>query len=246
MEALHIGYFEAAVAGLLSFASPCVLPLVVPYLAWVGGIAMPGASDADTPGRLPRGALGNAVAFVLGFVLLFIALGVTATAVGRTLAQYPEGAAAIAGAVLILLGLHVARVLPIRALAFEARIHAALRPGGPVGAFVAGVAFAFGWSPCVGPVLATILTLAGTRESLAEGAGLLAVYGAAMGAPFLLGAVFTAPFLRLVRRVQPHRRFLELATGGLVVATGLLIMTGTFWQIGYWMLQVFPFLAWLG
>src|SRR5206468_2957699 len=143
MEALHIGYFEAAVAGLLSFASPCVLPLVVPYLAWVGGIAMPGASDADTPGRLPRGALGN------------------------------------------------------------------------------GVAFAFGWSPCVGPVLATILTLAGTRESLAEGAGLLAVYGAAMGAPFLLGAVFTAPFLRLVRRVQPHRRFLELATGGLVVATGL-------------------------
>ena len=229
MNEFEIGALEAAGAGLLSFLSPCVLPLVVPYLAWIGG--------GDRRVRLVRAA-----SFVLGFVVMFTIFGLTVTAAGRWLTDYRTLAAAAAGGVLAVVGLHVLGVFRLPMLDRDARFHALPHVTSVAGAFVVGLAFAFGWSPCIGPILAAILALAADRGSAADGAALLAVYGLGMGVPFLTAAAFSDAFLRLAQRLAPHGRLIERVAGVLVIATGVSIMTGQFWKVGLWMLQAFP--AW--
>ena len=177
---------------------------------------------------------------------MFVALGVAAALVGSWVAAWQRPASVVAGAVLIVLGLHVARVVRIPAFDLEARFRPGVRPTGPIGAYVVGVAFAFGWSPCVGPILAAILALAGAGESLARGATLLGVYGLGMGVPFLFGAALTGSFRQLAGRARRHLRAIEWTSAGLIIATGVLIMAGQFWRIGLWMIEVLPVFARLG
>ena len=236
MDAVDVGLVQAVLAGLVSFLSPCVLPLAIPYLAWIGATGVNGRG----PALLLTGA------FVAGFVSMFVGLGMAASLVGGWLGHWERPASVVAGAVLIVLGLHVARVVRIPAFDMEARLHPGARPAGPIGAYVVGVAFAFGWSPCIGPILAAILALAGAERSVTRGATLLFVYGASMGAPFLLGAALTGTFTRWASRAQRHVRAVELVSAGLIVGTGVLVMAGQFWRIGLWMIEAFPLFARFG
>ena len=247
MDALDVGLFSAVLAGLISFASPCVLPLALPYLAWIGAISFGDPAVAPHASAFSRRtALALTGAFVAGFVSMFVVLGMAASVVGHWIAAWQQPAAVLAGVVLIVLGLHVARVVRIPVFDLEARFRPGARPTGPIGAYVVGIAFAFGWSPCVGPILAAILGLAGAQESLARGATLLGAYGLGMGVPFLFGAALTGSFRRLAGHARRHMRVIEWASAGLIIVTGALIMAGQFWRIGLWMIETFPVFARLG
>lgn len=234
---LDVGIPGAFLAGLLSFLSPCVLPLVPGYLAFIGGTSV----EAETPRPLLP-----AVAFVLGFVLVFVAFGATASAVSRLLVQHGDMLGKIAGALIIAFGLHVAGLVRIPFLYYEARVHAERRPAGLAGAFVLGLAFAFGWTPCVGPVLASILLVAGAGATLSSGVALLGAYGAGMGLPFLLAAAAARPFAAFLLRFRRYVRAVELAMGGLLVATGALIFAGSMPEVGQWLLETIPALGRIG
>lgn len=243
----RIGYGGAVLAGMLSFLSPCVLPLVVPYLGFLGGVtlrAAPGGAVATAPDRAR--VLLAALSFVLGFATVFTLMGATASALSQLLADYLDRLALVAGAVLILFGLHVAGVLRLGVLDYERRFHQAEKPVSLLGAYVVGLAFAFGWTPCVGPVLAGILTIAAAGDGVAEGALLLFAYALGIGIPFLLAAAFVTPFLRFAARFRRHHRMFEILAGGLLVVTGALVLTGSFQGIGGWMLDRWPGLGHLG
>jgi cytochrome c-type biogenesis protein len=234
LETLDIGLLEAAGAGLLSFLSPCVLPLVIPYLAYVGGVELSGKHSVSRPR-----ALLNAIGFVLGFASMFVLFGASAGLVGALIAEYHRVLAVAAGGMLVFLGLQIAGVVRLPWLAQERRLYTSRAAVRPTEAFVVGVAFAFGWSPCIGPVLAAVLTLAVTRGSLAYGILLLGVYGLAMAAPFLLGAIFVAPLEALSRRISAHVVIRVMA--GLIIVMGMMLMTDSFWRIGTLMIRAFPF-----
>jgi cytochrome c-type biogenesis protein len=235
-----IGLGGAVLAGLLSFVSPCVLPLVPPYLAWLAGVSFDElrAEDADAAKR--RRIIMSAFAFVLGFSTVFIALGATASVVGQSIAQYFDSLAVIAGILIIIMGLHFLGVFRISMLYREARVQVARKPAGLVGAYVIGLAFAFGWTPCVGPVLAAILFIAGSEGTAARGAVLLAAYSVGIGIPFLLAAAFASRFLTWTARFKRHMATVEKAMGGLLVVTGILFMTGQMSAISFWLLETFP------
>jgi cytochrome c-type biogenesis protein len=244
---MEVGHAAAVLGGALSFLSPCVLPLIIPYLGFLGGVtlrAAPGGVVAEVPAR--GRVLLAALFFVLGFATVFTALGATASAVSQLLQEHLETAALVAGAVLVLFGLHVMGVLRLGLLNREARFQTAARPVSPAGAYVVGLAFAFGWTPCVGPILAGILTIAASRGGALEGATLLFAYAMGIGIPFLLAAAFATPFLGFVQRFRRHFRKVEIALGLLLIATGLLVMTGGFQEIGAWMIERWPELGRFG
>jgi cytochrome c-type biogenesis protein len=244
---VDVGYLAALTGGTLSFLSPCVLPLIIPYLGFLGGVtlrAAPGGPVAEVPDRMR--VIAAALFFVLGFATVFTALGATASAVSQLLQDHLETAAIIAGAVLIAFGLHFAGVLRLSFLNVEKRFETRTRPVSAAGAYVVGLAFAFGWTPCVGPILAGILTIAASRGSAIEGASLLFVYALGIGIPFLLAAAFVTPFLRFVQHFRRHFRKVEIAVGVLLVGTGVMVMTGTFQEIGTWMLDRWPELGRFG
>ncbi|MCZ8149445.1 MAG: cytochrome c biogenesis protein CcdA [Roseomonas sp.] len=237
----------ALLAGLLSFVSPCVLPLVVPYLGFIGGVTLHAGADGAIEARGERGrVMRAAVAFVLGFATVFTALGATATTISGLLADHLDTLALVAGGALVLLGLSFAGLFRIPLLQREARYQVERRPVSFIGAYGVGLAFAFGWSPCVGPVLAGILTVAAAQQGAAQGALLLFVYALGIGIPFLLAAAFATRFIGLAKRLRPWMRGVELAIGGLLVVTGILLMTGRFAMIGAWLLDTFPVLGRLG
>jgi cytochrome c-type biogenesis protein len=242
---LDVGYVAAAVAGLLSFASPCVLPLIPPYLCFLGGVTLEQISGAAPKNETGRRVILAALAFVLGFTTVFVALGASATAVSQALAASSGWLSKIAGVVIILFGLHFLGLLRIGLLNRELRAYPQ-RPVGLLGAYTVGLAFAFGWTPCIGPVLATILTIAAARESALEGAALLGVYALGIGVPFLLAALFVRPFLAALRRGARHLHRVEQAMGVLLVVTGSLMLAGSFADIGFWLQQAFPALGRLG
>jgi cytochrome c-type biogenesis protein len=243
-ELFDVTFAGALLAGLLSFASPCVLPLVPAYLCFLGGVSFDRLTDGREP---PVGRVfAAAAAFVLGFSAVFVAMGASSSALGALIADNLRWLSMAAGAVIVVLGLHYMGVLRLGFLDVEKRLHVASRPAGLAGAFVIGLAFAFGWTPCVGPILATILLLAAGGDSVGYGTGLLATYAAGLGVPFLVAAVAVGPFLRFMRRFKRHMRAVELAIGGLLVATGLLILTGRLSEIANWMLQTFPILGRVG
>ncbi|WP_422368557.1 cytochrome c biogenesis CcdA family protein [Pelagibius sp.] len=243
--AFDVSLGGAFIAGLLSFLSPCVLPLVPPYLCFIGGISMEEVAEGTAAGAGRRVAFA-ALSFVLGFMTVFVALGASASMVGQLVAEYLDLLSYVAGAIIIVMGLHFLGALRIPLLYREARFHTSARPAGMLGAYVVGLAFAFGWTPCVGPVLAAILFMAGSEESVGQGAGLLTAYGLGIGIPFLLAAVFAGQFLGFAKRFRRHVASVEKAMGGLLVATGILFVTGSMSTLSYWLLETFPALGTIG
>lgn len=227
-------------AGVLSFLSPCVLPLVPGYLSFVSGVNF-AAARADGGAQVAHNrttVMVNSLAFVLGFSTVFIVLGASATFIGAFLLAYQQILAKAAGVLLILFGIHMTGLVPIKALYQEKRFHVVNKPLGLIGAYVVGCAFAFGWTPCIGPILAGILTVAGSQDSVGQGILLLAAYSAGLGVPFLLAALGISQFFTFFDKFKHHLRKVEIASGLLLVAVGVLIFSDKLSAMAGW----FPFL----
>jgi cytochrome c-type biogenesis protein len=238
-----IGFLTAFAAGVVSFLSPCVLPLVPGYVSFVAGSSLEDLRDGAAP-RVQ--SLMLAGTFVLGFTAVFVALGASATALGNLLLSYKLQLGVIAGVVVILFGLHLLGLTPLRLMNQEARFHIETSGGRAFGAFLLGLAFAFGWTPCIGPVLGAILTLSASTADVAKGSLLLTVYSLGLGLPFLLAALFTGTLLVRLKALGRAGRSLQRVAGGLLVAMGVLMVTGQLEVMAYWLLETFPALANIG
>jgi cytochrome c-type biogenesis protein len=216
----------AFLAGLVSFLSPCVLPLVPGYVSLISGVGVEQLKTQES--QLLRKVMLNSVAFILGFSVVFITLGAVATEVSQMLSRYRSTLAQIAGVVIILFGLHLTGVFKIKALYTDARLHSVKGGSTAWGAFVIGFAFAFGWTPCVGPVLTVILTFAAAQDSITKGIFLLAIYSLGLAVPFLLTALGVERFLKFYSRFRAHMHAIEVASGVLLVALGVLLVLGRF------------------
>ena len=245
---MEIGILTAFVGGIISFLSPCVLPLVPPYLAYLGGTTLDRISgeEAEVDPRLARYVFISACFFVLGLATVFVALGMTASALGQVLLQNKVLLAQISGAIIVVLGLHFLRLFRIPILDREVRFDGPARAGGLGTSYVIGVAFAFGWTPCIGPILGTILALAAQEETILSGTTLLAVYSLGLGVPFLIAAAFIGPFLRWARAFRRHMGLVEKAMGALLVVVGGMMITGQFERMAWWLLETFPVLGTIG
>ncbi len=241
-----VSLWGAFFAGLLSFLSPCILPLVPPYLCFLAGASLDELTRGEEAAVSLRRALPRALAFVIGFATVFVILGASASMVGKLLADQVGWMTRVAGLVIIAFGLHFLRVLRIPILYREARVQVEARPAGLAGAYLVGLAFAFGWTPCVGPVLASILFVAGAEDTAARGAVLLGAYAAGIGGPFLLAAAFLPTFLRLLKRARHWIGRVEKVMGAVLVAMGVLILTGSMPAVGAWLLETFPALGRVG
>jgi len=235
--------FVALVAGLLSFLSPCVLPIVPPYLAYMGGISM---NEMTSDTGTHRKAILPALSFVLGLSTVFLLLGFTASVFGLFFLQNQELFSKISGVVVIIFGLHFLGIFRIKFLDRDMRLDAGDKGGSTFGAYVLGLAFAFGWTPCIGPQLGAILSLAASEASVARGTALLAVYAAGLGIPFILAAVFIQRSMGLMNRMKRHMGVIEKSMGALLILVGLALVTGAFSTFSWWLLEAFPALAVLG
>jgi cytochrome c-type biogenesis protein len=245
--AVDVGYLSAIAAGAVSFLSPCVLPLVPPYLCYMAGVSVEDFRAEQASNANARRALTAAsVAFVLGFSTVFVALGAGASTVGQLLRAWQEPLAIAAGILIILMGLNFLGVVRIPLLSREARFQAQAKPASALAAYVMGLAFAFGWTPCIGPVLGPILTLAGGRETVGEGALLLAAYSLGLGIPFLIAALFSGAFMRFLSRFRVHLGRMEKAIGAMLVLAGIFFVSGGVQTTAYWLLETFPALGQLG
>jgi cytochrome c-type biogenesis protein len=227
VDGAPVSFTLAFAAGVASFLSPCVLPVVPGYVSFVTGVTLDVREPADVR-RMRRRAAENAALFVLGFSLLFIALGATATALGTALRRALPLMQQVGGAIIVLFGLSMLGVLRVPLLMQERRVQLAAKPAGRLGSIAAGVAFGAGWTPCIGPVLATILLYAGVNETLLRGTALLAVYAAGLGIPFFVAAVALNWFLAGSRRLRPWLLPIERAAGVVMVLAGALLFTGHF------------------
>ena len=244
---LNVSIQAAMVAGIISFLSPCVLPLVPSYLCFITGATLDELTEQNGASNLqPRRALLEATMFVLGFSTVFVILGASASAAGQLLREYLGVLSQIAGVFIILMGLHFLGVFKLAILHREARYHHEAKPVGLLGAYGIGLAFAFGWTPCIGPVLATILTIAASEQDVAKGAGLLAVYSLGLGIPFLVAAAGIGTFLGFMGKFRRHLGMVERVMGGLLVLTGIMFLTGSMQTMAYWILEQFPWLATIG
>ena len=232
----------ALLAGLLSFLSPCVLPIVPPYLAYMGGISMGEIRAGKARWRL----MVPAIFFVMGLSTVFLFLGFTASAFGMFFLQNQEVFSKISGVVVMILGLHFLGVFRIPMLDREARLDAGDRGGSAFGAYLLGLAFAFGWTPCIGPQLGAILSLAASEANLARGTTLLAVYALGLGVPFLLAALFIERAMGVMARLKPHMKLIERAMGLLLLVVGLALLTGAMSRFSWYLLETFPALGMLG
>ncbi len=239
----HI-YFGVALAGLISFLSPCVLPLVPPYLGYLGGTTISQVtSDESIDETAWRRIVLGSVFFVLGFTTVFVGLGAGASAFGQLIQSYQGVLSQIAGVVIIVFGLHFLGVFKVPWLYAEARYEANTQGASLAGAYLIGLAFAFGWTPCIGPVLATVLAVAASEESVARGVQLLFVYSLGLGVPFILAAVAIRPFMTFLVRFKRHLGLVEKIMGLLLVITGVMFLTGTMAWAGQWLLETFPALV---
>lgn len=247
MSGLDITFAAAGGAGIISFLSPCVLPLVPAYLCFVAGTSLDQIIEGGVVERamVQRVSL-SALAFVLGFSTVFVLMGATASAINQLIFEYIDIVAKAAGVVIILFGLHFMGLLKIPYLYREVRFSSGTAPTGLIGAYIIGLAFAFGWTPCVGPILATILTIAASRDSLGYGVSLLAVYALGLGIPFLVAALCLNPFMNFLRHFRRHLRKVEIGAGGLLTLTGILIFTNALSTFGFYLLELFPALGTIG
>jgi cytochrome c-type biogenesis protein len=244
MDASNIGLATAFAAGIISFLSPCVLPVVPGYISYIAGQSgrnIEGATERDRATALMLSAF-----FVLGFGAVFVALGASATALGALLLRYRYQANLIGGTIVIVFGLIMLGVLRLRLFQRDLRIHPRLAGGHPATAFVLGVAFGFGWTPCIGPILGAILTVAAVNTSLQGSIGLLSAYALGLGVPFLLAAVFMRTLLRRIGVLRRTGRPLQIAAGIVMILFGIAMVTGNVTRFSYWLLEKFPLLGRIG
>ena len=246
----NVTLFAAFGAGLLSFISPCVLPLVPGYLSYISGLSLDELRGAPVAGggvpvTAPSAAarqqvILSSLAFILGFSLVFVALGAAASVLGQFLLDRLEILSRIAGAMVIILGLHTMGVLRIEWLYQEKRVHTRRKPVGSIGALLVGVAFAFGWTPCIGPILGGILAIAGSQDTVGQGVRLLAIYSLGLGVPFFAAAIAINRFFNAMSRIRRHYHKIELVSGALLVVIGALIFTNKFTIIAQWLTPYLP------
>ncbi|SEB68682.1 cytochrome c biogenesis CcdA family protein [Rhodobacter sp. 24-YEA-8] len=231
--------FIALIAGVLSFLSPCVLPVVPPYLAYMGGISVGEMKE----GRARRRILIPALFFVLGLSVIFLLLGFTMSAFGAFFLQNQVMFARVAGVVIFIFGLHFTGIIRIPILDREARLDAGDQGGSAFGAFLLGLAFAAGWTPCIGPQLGTILSLAAQEGSVTRGTFLLGVYAVGLGLPFLISALFIERAMGVMTRLKRHMKWIERAMGALLLIVGIMMVTGAFTDFSWWLLNIFETLG---
>ncbi len=233
-----VGILVAFVAGLLSFLSPCVLPLVPSYVSFITGL---GVEELEAGGEdVKRVTLLHSLLFVGGFTLIFLLMGASATYIGQVLRLYQDVISRIGGVIIILFGVLLLGIVPIRALSREKRYQFQRKPVGYAGTVAVGVAFGAGWVPCIGPILGAILTLAATRANMAEGVGLLFVYSLGLAIPFVLSAIALTVFLAWFQRFRRYIRYVEWVAGILLIFVGLLLVSGRFTVLAGWLIQFTP------
>lgn len=241
---LDISAGAAFLAGLISFITPCVLPVVPPYLAYIAGVSFAElkgdiATDLEKR-RIRRRVMYSSILFVLGFTTVFVLLGATASVLGQAMVRYFDILSKVAGLIILILGIHYMGFVRIPLLYKEARMDVKKSSDSVFSAYLIGLAFAFGWTPCVGPVLAGVLFLAGSEGTALQGSWLLLAYSAGMGIPFIFAALFAGQFLSASSRIKRHMSIIEKFIGGMLVLTGLLLISGKFGVIGVWLLEKFP------
>lgn len=238
---LGLSLLIATLAGVLSFLSPCVLPIVPPYLAFMAGSSV----DEMSKGR-DKKVIAMAAFFVMGLSTVFIFLGFAASAFGQVFLQYQEQMGMVAGAVIVVFGLHFLGILKIPFLYREARFDAGDQSGSLFGAYILGLAFAFGWTPCIGPVLGAILSLAAQEGSIERGIIMMAFYAMGLGLPFMLAAIFMHKFLGVMKSLRKHMGMIEKIMGVMLIVVGVMLVTGTFAELSFWLLETFPALGAIG
>jgi cytochrome c-type biogenesis protein len=243
--AADISIFAALLAGLLSFLSPCVLPLVPPYLVYLAGTSLERFADEEPEPQVRWETVGAACLFVAGFSTVFVSLGASASVIGSFVRAYADKLAMVAGVAIIVMGLHFLGLTRIALMYREKRVTVP-KPVGLWGAYVMGLAFAFGWTPCIGPILAVILAIAASEATVAKGAGLLAVYSLGLGIPFLAAAFAVEPFAKFLARFRTYLPMVEKTMGALLVLTGVAFLTGFVSEASYWLLEAFPVLGRIG
>jgi len=241
-----VSLFAAFAAGLLSFVSPCVLPIVPGYLSFISGVNVSRFKEGGASGDLVRRVVLASLAFVLGFSTVFVALGAAATLVGALLQEYKRTLGMVGGVIIVVLGLHTMGVFKIQWLLGEKRASVESRPLGLLGAYVVGLAFAFGWTPCIGPILGAILLYASQQETVGQGIVLLSAYSAGLGIPFLLAALAVNWFFKASAGLRRSMRAVEIVSGALLVGVGLLLVTDRLTLIAQWFTRMFPALATIG
>ncbi|ETR75746.1 cytochrome C biogenesis protein [Afipia sp. P52-10] len=243
--ASDVSILAALVAGIISFLSPCVLPLVPPYVVYLTGATIEHVASGESRSVSRRAVMVAALMFVLGFSTVFVALGASASIVGALVRSWTAELSIVAGIIIIVMGLHFLGVTRIGFLMREGRLGMA-KPVGLWGAYVMGLAFAFGWTPCIGPILAAILAVAASEATVAKGASLLAVYSAGLGIPFLIAAFAVERFSALFQRFRGQLLNVERAMGALMILTGIGFLTGAITHVSIWMLEMFPVLGQFG
>jgi cytochrome c-type biogenesis protein len=235
----------ALIAGLVSFLSPCVLPLVPPYLVYLTGATIEHLESDEAAAASRRAVMTSAALFVLGFSTVFVLLGASASLIGSLIRAWSAQLSILAGVVIIVMGLHFLGLTRIGLLMREGRLPIP-RPVGLWGAYVMGLAFAFGWTPCIGPILAAILSIAAAQATVTKGAGLLAIYSAGLGIPFLIAAFMVEQFSTLFSRMKGQLVNVERAMGVLMIVTGIGFLTGAVSNVSIWLLETFPSLQNIG
>jgi len=234
-----VGVVVAFSAGLFSFLSPCVLPLFPSYVSFITGMSVSDLT-ADLTGAARRRVMLHALAFVLGFSLVFVGLGASFSAAGQFLLDYRDLIRRVGGVLIVVFGLYIAGVLRVGVLGRTAQFQIREKPAGYLGSLAVGITFAIGWTPCVGPILGAILSLAGTAETVQRGIGLLIAYSAGLGVPFLLSALALGSFLRFFKRYRPFIPVMERAAGALLVVVGVLVFTNYYIVLNSWAISLTP------
>jgi cytochrome c-type biogenesis protein len=241
-----VSVLTAVLGGLVSFVSPCVLPIVPGYLSFISGVNVAQLKDGEAPKALTSRVAVASLVFVLGFSTVFVALGAAATLIGQWLLLYKRELGIVGGVIIIILGLHTAGILPIKWLLYEKRATVSTRPVTLLGAYLVGLAFAFGWTPCIGPILGAILLYASQQETVGEGVLLLAAYSAGLGIPFVLSGLAVNRFFAASGALKRHMRQVEYVAGALLIGVGVLLVTDKLTLIAQYFVKLFPGLATIG
>ena len=237
MESAQLSIFLTFAAGLLSFVSPCVLPLVPSYVTYITGLTFEDITSNKDRARIRFITITNSLAFIAGFTFIFVLFGASATYIGKLLLTYQEVIQKIGGILIVLFGLYIMGALKLNFLSSEKKIHLENKPGGYLGSFVIGMAFAAGWTPCVGPILGSILLYASTTGSVAKGMGLLAVYSLGLGLPLFISALAINTFISTFKVIARYMRWITIVSGVFLIIVGVMIFTNSFTLLTAWFQQ---------